>query len=144
MTSLLRAESLTKYYPIRVGLFARRMLHAVDDVTLELFPGETLGLVGESGSGKSTVGKCVTLLERPTAGAITFDGKRLDTLSFNELRQVRRSIQMVFQDPLDALNPRMRIGDIIADPLARLTDLSRREREARVVELLELVGLRAQ
>lgn len=144
MTSLLRAESLKKYYPIRVGMFARRMLHAVDDVTLELFPGETLGLVGESGSGKSTVGKCVTLLERPTAGAITFDGKRLDTLSFDELRQVRRSIQMVFQDPYDSLNPRRTAGETVLEPITLHGIAKGRAARERAAELFERVGLKPE
>ncbi len=101
MTSSLRVEDLTKHYPIRTGFFARKMLHAADGVSLELRQGETVGLVGESGSGKSTIGKCVTLLERPTSGRVTFDGKELTELSFDQLREVRRSIQMVFQDPYD-------------------------------------------
>ncbi len=144
MTSLLRVESLKKYYPIRVGLFARRMLHAVDDVTLELFPGETLGLVGESGSGKSTVGKCVTLLERPTSGAITFDGKRLDTLSFDELRRVRRSIQMVFQDPYDSLNPRRTAGETVLEPIVLHGIAKGRAARERTAELFERVGLKPE
>src|SRR5262245_55903909 len=94
VTSLLRVESLKKYYPIRTGLFARKMLHAVDDVNLELKAGETVGLVGESGSGKSTVGKCVTMLERPTAGSINFGELRMEKLSFEDLRSTRQRIQM--------------------------------------------------
>jgi oligopeptide/dipeptide ABC transporter ATP-binding protein len=120
------------------------MLHAVDDVTLELYPGETLGLVGESGSGKSTVGKCVTLLERPTAGAITFEGKRLDTLSFDELRQVRRSMQMVFQDPYDSLNPRRTAGETVLEPITLHGIAKGRAARERAAELFERVGLKPE
>jgi oligopeptide transport system ATP-binding protein len=144
VTSLLRVDSLTKHYPIRTGLFARRMLHAVDDVTLELNPGETVGLVGESGSGKSTVGKCVTLLERPTGGEVHFGERRLDTLSFDELRHVRRSIQMVFQDPYDSLNPRRSAGETVLEPLV-IHGLARgRAARERTAELFERVGLRTE
>src|SRR5262249_53982440 len=117
VTSLLRVVSLKKYYPIRTGLFAHRMLHAVDDVSLELTQGETVGLVGESGSGKSTVGKCVTMLEARTAGTVAFENQHLETMSFDRLRSVRRSVQLVFQDPYDSLNPRRTAGETVLEPL---------------------------
>lgn len=144
MTSLLRVESLKKHYPIRTGFFARKMLHAVDDVSFELQPGETVGLVGESGSGKSTVGKCVTMLERPTDGAITFGDRRLEKLSFDELRTIRQRIQMVFQDPYDSLNPRRTAGETVLEPLQIHGLAKGNEALQRTAELFERVGLRAE
>lgn len=144
VTSLLRVESLKKYYPIRTGLFAHRMLHAVDDVTIELEAGETLGLVGESGSGKSTVGKCVTMLERPTSGTITFGDRRLEQLSFDELRTVRQKIQMVFQDPYDSLNPRRTAGETVLEPLTIHNIVRRNAALERTAEIFERVGLRTE
>jgi oligopeptide/dipeptide ABC transporter ATP-binding protein len=143
VTSLLRVDGLKKYYPIRTGFFAHRNLHAVDGIDLELAAGETVGLVGESGSGKSTVGKCATMLERPTAGAVEFEGKRLDTLSFGELRRVRRAMQMVFQDPYDSLNPRRTAGETVLEPLTIHEIAKGRAAQERTAELFERVGLRA-
>jgi oligopeptide/dipeptide ABC transporter ATP-binding protein len=144
VTSLLRVEGLKKYYPIRTGLFARKMLHAVDHVTIELEPGETLGLVGESGSGKSTVGKCLTLLERPTAGTLDFDGKRLEKLPFDQLRTVRQRIQMVFQDPYDSLNPRRTAGETVLEPLTIHGIARGQDARQRTAELFERVGLKTE
>lgn len=144
MTSLLRVDGLKKYYPIRTGLFAHQNLHAVDDVSLDLAAGETVGLVGESGSGKSTVGKCATMLERPTAGTIEFEGKRLDTLSFGELRRVRRAMQMVFQDPYDSLNPRRTAGETVLEPLAIHEIAKGQAARERTADLFERVGLRVE
>ncbi|MEA2596000.1 MAG: peptide/nickel transport system ATP-binding protein [Thermomicrobiales bacterium] len=144
MTSLLRVESLKKYYPIRTGLFARRMLHAVDDVSLELTQGETVGLVGESGSGKSTVGKCVTMLEAPTDGKVTFANQRLETMSFDQLRSVRRSLQMVFQDPYDSLNPRRTAGETVLEPLTIHGIAKGAAARERTAELFERVGLKPE
>jgi oligopeptide/dipeptide ABC transporter ATP-binding protein len=144
VTSLLRVEGLKKYYPIRTGLLARKMLHAVDNVTLDLQPGETLGLVGESGSGKSTVGKCVTMLERPTEGSIDFGGRRLEKLSFEELRTVRQRIQMVFQDPYDSLNPRRTAGETVLEPLTIHGIAKGDAALQRTAELFERVGLRTE
>jgi oligopeptide/dipeptide ABC transporter ATP-binding protein len=144
VTSLLRVESLKKHYPIRTGFFARRMLHAVDGVSLDLRSGETVGLVGESGSGKSTVGKCVTMLEDPTSGEVLFGDRHLEQLSFNELRKVRRSIQMVFQDPYDSLNPRRTAGETVLEPLT-IHDIARgAEAVHRTAELFERVGLKPE
>jgi oligopeptide transport system ATP-binding protein len=141
---LLSVESLKKYYPIRTGLFARRMLHAVDDVSLDLIQGETVGLVGESGSGKSTVGKCVTMLETPTDGKVTFGDQRLETMSFDQLRTVRRSVQMVFQDPYDSLNPRRTAGETVLEPLTIHGIARGGEARARTAELFERVGLKPE
>ena len=144
VTSLLRVESLKKYYPIRTGLFARKMLHAIDDVTLELEAGETLGLVGESGSGKSTVGKCITMLERPTSGKISFGDRQLQTLSFDELRSVRQKIQMVFQDPYDSLNPRRTAGETVLEPLS-IHGIAKGDAALdRTAEIFERVGLKTE
>ena len=144
MTSLLRVEGLKKHYPIRTGIFTRKHLHAADGISLELRRGETVGLVGESGSGKSTVGKCVTMLERPTAGSVAFEEKELTALSFDELRRVRRSIQMVFQDPYDSLNPRRTAGETVLEPLT-IHGLARgRAARERTAELFERVGLKPE
>jgi oligopeptide/dipeptide ABC transporter ATP-binding protein len=118
------------------------MLHAVDDVTLDLKPGETVGLVGESGSGKSTVGKCVTMLERPTDGTISFNGTRLEHMSFGELRSVRQSIQMVFQDPYDSLNPRRTAGQTVLEPLKIHGLAHGNQALEQTADLFERVGLR--
>ncbi len=144
MTSLLQVESLVKHYPIRTGLFAHQMLHAADGVSLALEPGETVGLVGESGSGKSTVGKCVTMLERPTSGSVSFDGKELTKLSFDELRQVRRSVQMVFQDPYDSLNPRRTAGETVLEPLTIHGIAKGKAARERTAELFGRVGLKPE
>jgi oligopeptide/dipeptide ABC transporter ATP-binding protein len=140
---LLRAANVKKYFPIRKGILQREVarVHAVDDVSLEVFPGETLGLVGESGCGKSTLARCISRLYDLTAGTITFDGQDITGLSRRKLRPVRRELQMVFQDPYASLNPRKRVGTILSDPL-RIHDYGDRQKiKDRVRELLELVGL---
>jgi oligopeptide transport system ATP-binding protein len=144
VTSLLRIDSLKKYYPIRTGLFARRMLHAIDGVSLDIRPGETVGLVGESGSGKSTVAKCATLLEEPTAGTIEYREKSLTGLSFKEMRQVRQSIQIVFQDPYDSLNPRRTAGETVLEPIKIHGIAHGAAARERVADLFERVGLRPE
>jgi oligopeptide transport system ATP-binding protein len=144
VTSLLRIENLTKHYPIRTGLFARKMLHAADSVSLDVNVGETVGLVGESGSGKSTVGKCATMLEKPTAGSVTFGGKELTTLSFDQLRGVRRSVQMVFQDPYDSLNPRRTAGETVLEPLTIHGIARGAAARERTAALFERVGLKLE
>ena len=116
-------------------------MHAVDDVSLEVRAGETLGLVGESGCGKSTLGRCIIRLQELTSGTITFDGRDISRLSRRALRPVRGDVQMVFQDPYASLNPRKRVGTIIADPLRIHGHFSRKQIRDRVRELLELVGL---
>lgn len=144
MTSLLRIESLKKYYPIRTGMFSHKMLHAIDGVSLDIEKGETVGLVGESGSGKSTVAKCATMLETPTSGSIQFQGKDLTTLSFDEMTRARSSIQMVFQDPYDSLNPRRTVGQTVLEPIKIHKIASGQAAKDRVVELFERVGLRPE
>jgi oligopeptide transport system ATP-binding protein len=141
---LLRVEHLKKYFPIKRGIVFQRevgRVHAVDDVSLELQTGETLGLVGESGCGKSTLGRCLIRLEHLTSGSVKFDGKDISRLSRRALRPIRGDVQMVFQDPYASLNPRKRVGTIIADPLRIHGNYSRRQIRERVRELLELVGL---
>ena len=144
MTSLLRIESLKKYYPIRTGMFSHKMLHAIDGVSFGIERGETVGLVGESGSGKSTVAKCVTMLEQPTDGVIEFQGKNLTALSFNEMTRARSSLQMVFQDPYDSLNPRLTVGQTVLEPIKIHKVASGQVAKDRVAELFERVGLRPE
>jgi peptide/nickel transport system ATP-binding protein len=145
-TALLRVKNLKKYFPIRGGLFSREVarVHAVDDVTFDLIRGETLGLVGESGCGKSTTGRCILRLIEPTAGEVWFDDKNVTTLDKRSLRQLRRDMQIIFQDPYASLNPRMTVGSIIGEALViHKLAKSKRERDERVVHLLETVGLNA-
>lgn len=134
------ARGLTKRFPIGSDLFGRprALLSAVDEVDLDIYRGSTLGLVGETGSGKSTLGQLLVRLIEPTTGSVTFDGVDVLTARGAGLDALRRKVQIVFQDPYSSLNPRMRIGSIVAEGLA---DGSRAERRQRTAELLELVGL---
>ena len=134
---LMRAEHVTKHFPAGLGTTVK----AVEDVSLEIYPGETVGLVGESGCGKSTLGRLLTQLMPVTSGNIFFDGVDLTKLSGEKLRQRRRQLQMIFQDPYSSLNPRMTVGDIIAEPLENFGLLRGRAKDARVQELLKIVGL---
>jgi oligopeptide transport system ATP-binding protein len=140
---LVQAEHVKKYFPIRKGILAREVarVHAVDDVSLEVRTGETLGLVGESGCGKSTLARCIARLHDLTSGSVVFEGRDISRLSRRQLRPVRRELQMVFQDPYASLNPRKRVGAIIADPLHIHKYGDRAKIKNRVRELLELVGL---
>jgi oligopeptide transport system ATP-binding protein len=142
-TPLLEVKGLKKYFPIRSGfLWERTVDHvkAVDDVSFLLREGETLGLVGESGSGKSTTGYCVLQLMRPTSGEVIFDGRELTRLKGEDLRLVRRDMQIVFQDPYASLDPRMTVGDIVGEPLVVHGVADRKGRRQRVRELLDVVG----
>jgi ABC-type oligopeptide transport system ATPase subunit len=141
---LLTVADLKVHFPVRRGLlFDRAVDHvrAVDGVSFEIGEGETLGLVGESGSGKSTTAFAVLQLLRPTAGSVQFLGRELTRLRRKELREMRREMQIVFQDPYASLNPRMTIGRILAEPLQTHGIGTRRTRRASVARLLELVGL---
>jgi oligopeptide transport system ATP-binding protein len=141
---LLELENLQKYFPVSTGMLLRRKIgwvKAVDGVNLAVYQGETLGLIGESGCGKTTTSKLILLQETPTAGTIRFDGEDIASLTGQQLMRYRREVQVVFQDPYSSLSPRMRVGDIIAEPLEIHTDLSREALHERVAEVLELVGL---
>jgi len=141
--TLLEARDLVKHFPVKRGIFARQVgaVRAVDSVAFTIEPGRTLGLVGESGCGKTTTAKLVLKLEEPTSGTISFQGRNLQQLDAAGLRAYRRSVQAVFQDPYASLNPRMRVGAIIAEPLVTNEPLSKTEVNRRVLRLLELVGL---
>jgi oligopeptide/dipeptide ABC transporter ATP-binding protein len=141
---LLELRDLQKYFPVRTGNLLRRKtgwVKAVDGIDFEIFPGETLGLIGESGCGKTTTSKLILLQEAPTAGTIRYDGEDVSGLHGPALMRYRREVQVVFQDPYSSLSPRMRVGDIIGEPLEIHTDLSRQALAERVAEVLELVGL---
>jgi oligopeptide transport system ATP-binding protein len=140
---LLRVEGLKMYFPIYKGVLRRRAgeIKAVDDVSFEVRAGETLGLVGESGCGKSTTGRAILRLYEPTAGAILLDGRDIAHLDGDALRSLRPKMQMIFQDPQASLNPRMTVGSIIAEPLDEHGRMPRAERRARVLELMDAVGL---
>src|SRR5712671_6086784 len=141
---LLRVEHLKMYFPITQGIILQRQVgwvRAVDDISFTVHRGETLGLVGESGCGKSTTGRAILQLYKPTGGTVNFLNKNLTTLGGGELRKMRREMQMIFQDPYASLNPRMTVGSIIGEPL-EIHNLARgREKQARVQELLRIVGL---
>lgn len=140
---LLKVENLKKYFPIRQGVFARHVgdVKAVDDVSFELYEGETLGIVGESGCGKSTTGRAIMRLHEPTEGNVLFDGVELTKLNDEQMRKVRREIQMVFQDPYASLNPRHTVEKILEEPLIVHGIGNAKERKKKVHEYLEIVGL---
>jgi oligopeptide transport system ATP-binding protein len=141
---ILQVRNLKKYFPIKKGaIFSKQVgaVKAVDDVSFDLWPGETLGMVGESGCGKSTTGRAILQLHKPTAGSVVFEGQELTTLNNQQMRQVRRDLQIVFQDPYASLNPRMTVGNIIAEPLIIHQIGSKEQRRQRVRELLDIVGL---
>ena len=143
-TPLVEVNNLKKYFPITRGVvFQRRIgdIKAVDDVNFVIYKGETLGLVGESGSGKTTIGRSILRLHEPSGGEVSFDGIDLLALEPDELRATRRRMQMIFQDPYASLNPRMTIGTIVGEPLEVHDGLKGDEKNDRIKELLELVGI---
>ena len=145
--SLLRAENIVKRFPIHGGLLSREVaaVKAVQDISFDIKKGETLGLVGESGCGKSTLGRCLIRLIEPTSGKIYFKDKDITNVGGTELRELRKKMQIIFQDPYASLNPRMTIGAILEEPLIihNLFD-SAKDRADRIKELVNLVGLRPE
>ena len=141
MTTLLEVKGLKKHYPLHGGLLGRNTgyVYAVDGVSFSIARGETLSLVGESGCGKSTVGKAILRLTDPTAGEVLLDGERIDSAPMSQLRTLRQRVQVVFQDPFSSLNPRMRVGDIIAEPLRNFGMTQGLDK--RVAELMDTVRL---
>ncbi|MFB4161492.1 ABC transporter ATP-binding protein [Geomicrobium sp. JSM 1781026] len=143
---ILRVQNLKKYFPIKGGVLKRTVGHvkAVDDVSLHIFEGETLGIVGESGSGKSTLGRMMMRLLDPTEGQITFNGVDISTIRQSKIRPLRKDMQMIFQDPYASLNPRMSVGEIIEEPMLIQKTGSSKERQENVISLLERVGLQQE
>lgn len=145
MKPLLSVENLKMHFPVKGGVFLRSVASckAVDGVSLTVHEGETLGLVGESGCGKSTLGKCMVRLLEPTDGRVDYDGSDITHMKRSDLLSRRRDLQMIFQDPAESLNPRHTVGEIVSEPfiIHRMGD--RQERQAKVGELLEKVGLSA-
>ncbi|AKR56984.1 ABC transporter ATP-binding protein [Youhaiella tibetensis] len=143
MTELLRIDGLKKTFSIANGLFGRPLtLTALEDISFSVKKGETLGIVGESGSGKSTLGRCILQLLSPDQGKVLWLGQDLTKLPDEEMRRKRRDLQIIFQDPLASLNPRMTVGEIIGDPLRTLMpELDKAGRRAKVIKMMEAVGL---
>ena len=141
--TLIEVKGLKKYFDINVGMFKTKPLKAVDDVSLSIKKGETLGLVGESGCGKTTVGRTILNLYKPTAGEIIYKGKTIKTKS--DIQEFRKKATMVFQDPYSSLNPRMTVSDIIAEPLdVHKLYKNKNERQDRILELMAYVGLNSE
>lgn len=145
-TPLLETNRLKKYYPIKGGLFKKTIgnVKAVQNVSFQIYEGETLGVVGESGCGKSTLGRTILGLEKSTGGTISFRGKTIHHLSESKLKKFKKDMQMVFQDPFASLNPRQRIGDALEEVFVIHTKLNKSERKKRVLQLLKEVGLKEE
>src|SRR5436309_11613905 len=143
---LLSVRNLVKHFPVKKGILQQTVgyVHAVDGISFDIAEGETLGLVGESGCGKSTAGKTILKLIEPTAGEIRVNGERIDRLSRREMRPYRRELQVVFQDPYSSLNPRLKIRDVIAEPLKNYGIAQGRALDERVETLAGKVGLRPE
>jgi len=143
---LLSVRNLSTWFPVYGGVFRRRTgeIKAVDDVSFDVEPGQTVGLVGESGSGKTTVGRTLLKLTPATAGQVVYEGRDILPLGEAAFRPMRKDLQMIFQDPFGSLNPRMTVGSVLAEPLEiHFPEMSKEDRRARVAELLQLVGLPA-
>ena len=146
MQPLVEIRNLVKHFPVTGGVLLRKIatVKAVDDVSLHIDPGETLGLVGESGCGKSTMGRLILRLDEPTSGQILFEGQDILAYDADQLRKLRKEMQIIFQDPFSSLNPRKSVAHIVGEPLLVHGMKSRRERDARVLELLQVVGMGAE
>jgi oligopeptide/dipeptide ABC transporter ATP-binding protein len=144
--NLVQVRDLVKHFPIRGGVFFKEVdsVKAVDGVSLEIREGETLGLVGESGCGKTTLGRLILRLEEPTSGDIFFHGENILTYDKERMRNLRRDMQIIFQDPFSSLNPRKTVSNIVGEPLLVHGMRRRQEREVRVLEILRIVGLRRE
>jgi ABC-type oligopeptide transport system ATPase subunit len=144
--SLIRASNIVKHYPILGGVFLKQVaaVRAVDGVSFSIRQGETLGLVGESGCGKSTLGRAILRLEEPTSGEVFFEGENILAFPPEQVRHLRKQMQIIFQDPFSSLNPRKNVSQIIGEPLLIHGMKSRDERDQRVLDLLEVVGLRQE
>lgn len=144
---LLEVKNLQKYFPIKKGSFRKKtvkVVHSVEDVSFDLWSGETLGIVGESGCGKSTTARLILRLLEPTGGSIVYQGEDLLKKSKADMRKIRKELQIVFQDPFSSLDPRMKIGDIIAEPIENFKIYDKKEQKVQIQKLMEKVGLSAE
>lgn len=143
MQPLVEIQNLKKYYPIKKGIFSKTVGHvkAVDGLNFSIYSGETISLVGESGCGKSTTGRAIVKLDPPTDGKVLFEGRDMAAIQNKELRKIRADMQIIFQDPYSSLNPRKRIGDLLAEPLIAHRLATKEEASKKVDQMLEIVGL---